>query len=330
VGRLLASLAAHGVADDTLLWITSDNGPHCSESPTFCSEPLGQGRSNGGVRGCKASIWEGGVRVPGILHWPKGIATNLVTDVPAVTHDVLPTLLDLLGVPHAHPDWPLDGVSLRPFIEAASAAALPTRREKPIGFWWGDSMAWIDNDLKIIGQPSDASKKLPAVGQGCSVLPPWDTSTAKMPLLFNLSADPTESVQLAGEAALAARYTAMSADFAAWRASVHASQQTESHCAGVKPTPVPAPPTPPPAPTPVPSTCTFAKGVCGYGDAGGPVTKGVTSKEVCCALCLANAACTIAVWDGNTNSCHEKAPETKGQNPDKRAGYWACRARPMP
>ena len=55
------------------------------------------GRSTGGVRGCKASAWEGGIRVPGFLVYPAKIASHRETWVPAVTHDFLPTIMEVFG-----------------------------------------------------------------------------------------------------------------------------------------------------------------------------------------------------------------------------------------
>jgi arylsulfatase A-like enzyme len=103
VGRIRQVLRTHGVANNTLLWLTSDNGPHCKESPLMCGGPIGVGRSNAGLRGCKASVWEGGIRVPGIVEWPAGIASHRSTTVPAVTMDILPTIMDILGVNSTHP-----------------------------------------------------------------------------------------------------------------------------------------------------------------------------------------------------------------------------------
>ena len=62
MGRLIEVLEEQGVRDNTLLWITSDNGPTCKDSPSFCSAPLGSGRSMAGLRACKGSTFEGGLR----------------------------------------------------------------------------------------------------------------------------------------------------------------------------------------------------------------------------------------------------------------------------
>jgi arylsulfatase A-like enzyme len=73
-------------------------------------------------------VYEGGIRVPGIIEWPERIPQPRVTDVNAVTSDVLPTVCDVLGLPL--PDRPLDGISLKPLIDGE----MP-QRPSPICFW---------------------------------------------------------------------------------------------------------------------------------------------------------------------------------------------------
>ena len=140
------------------------------------------GRSTGGVRGCKASAWEGGIRVPGFVVWPGMISEHRETWVPAVTHDFLPTIMEAIGVISDHPSWALDGVSLMPFI-TGPPAGIPTARPKPIGFWWGSLQAWIDNDMKLTNAQGP--------GQGCVEEAPWLNGSATANggfRLFNLSA----------------------------------------------------------------------------------------------------------------------------------------------
>jgi len=118
MGRLRESLSELGIRDDTLLWYTSDNGP--------------QGRSPGNarhLRGVKGSIYEGGMRVPTIIEWPKVIDTPRITQAPGNTLDILPTVLDLIGVEAPH-DRPIDGVSLKNVISGND-----TPRTKPMPFW---------------------------------------------------------------------------------------------------------------------------------------------------------------------------------------------------
>ena len=118
MGRLRTELQATGLRENTVLWYTSDNGA--------------QGRSpgsTGGLRGAKGQLYEGGIRVPATIEWPRRITTPRITNVPAVTSDIYPTLLELAGVTNDH-DHPLDGTSLVSVIDGSETA-----REQPIAFW---------------------------------------------------------------------------------------------------------------------------------------------------------------------------------------------------
>lgn len=116
MGRLRKDLKEMGIADNTLLWYTSDNG---GRNPG----------STGGLRGQKGSLWEGGIRVPAIIEWPSRISKPRITKFAASTVDIYPTLLDLTGVKLDHQPT-LDGVSLMPLIDGKAET-----REKPMGFW---------------------------------------------------------------------------------------------------------------------------------------------------------------------------------------------------
>jgi len=119
LGVLRGELRKLGVADNTLLWFCSDNG----------GVPQG---STGGLRGKKGTVWEGGLRVPGIIEWPARIRKPGVTDVLACTSDIYPTLLDIVGVKVPNQVEPIDGISLRALVEGKM-----TERPKPIAFWHG-------------------------------------------------------------------------------------------------------------------------------------------------------------------------------------------------
>jgi len=134
VGRLRAALRELGVADNTMLVMASDNGPEGND------EAPG---TTGGLRGRKRSLYEGGVRVPGVIEWPARIRPG-VTDFPAVTSDYLPTILEAVGAP-APDARPIDGVSLVPVFADATI-----ERSRPIGFEIRRSVALIDNRYKLI------------------------------------------------------------------------------------------------------------------------------------------------------------------------------------
>lgn len=82
-----------------------------------------------GGRGRKGRIYEGGLRVPAILQWPKRITAPRTTNVPCNTSDIYPTLLEIAGVRMAKQP-PLDGISLVSLIDGTMKT-----RPKPMGFW---------------------------------------------------------------------------------------------------------------------------------------------------------------------------------------------------
>ncbi len=165
LGRLREHLERLNVSDDTLLWYTSDNGPEGSAKE-------GQG-STAGLRGRKRSLYEGGVRVPGLLVWPKQIRTPRRLGCPASTLDTLPTLAEILGVRLA-PERTLDGVSLLPLLMADGSDKRPG--QAPLPFVSPKAAALHAGRLKAI-RPEPNGK--------------WE--------LYDLVSDPMESKDLAGD-----------------------------------------------------------------------------------------------------------------------------------
>ena len=107
VGRLLASLAALHVRDNTLLLLSSDNGPEHRETNSWGSAA--------GLRGAKGFVYEGGIRVPFLLQWPRRLTRPAVLRTPVHFWDLLPTLCAAAGVaPPA--SLHLDGMSLLPLL----------------------------------------------------------------------------------------------------------------------------------------------------------------------------------------------------------------------
>jgi len=116
VGKLRSELKAMGISENTIVWYCSDNG----------------GLPNLGVtggRGHKGRIYEGGLRVPAILEWPKRITKPEITNIPCNTSDIYPTLLEIAGI-NPNRQVPLDGISLTALIDGKM-----TIRPKPMGFW---------------------------------------------------------------------------------------------------------------------------------------------------------------------------------------------------
>ena len=107
VGRLLAALQEEGLADNTLVVFTSDNGGLATAegSPT-CNLPLAEG---------KGWNYEGGTRVCQLLRWPGVVAPGSRCDVPVTSTDYYATFLEAAGLP-ARPAQHVDGVSLLPLL----------------------------------------------------------------------------------------------------------------------------------------------------------------------------------------------------------------------
>eukprot|EP00039_Didymoeca_costata_P025389 m.13161 g.13161 ORF g.13161 m.13161 type:complete len:719 (+) comp4799_c0_seq2:74-2230(+) len=238
IGRLRQMLVDKGIKNNTILWYTADNGPH--------SQQRDQNKYNGlsatnGLRQCKASLYEGGIRVPGLLEWPSLIQQNSATWHPAYVADYLPTILELLGVPEENPSWIKDGMSLLPLIKslAANPAANDTSMrptENPLVFSLGGQMAIIDNNIKIV--------KNPEVGQ-CDKEPGFHGDGI---FLFDLDIDPTESYDLSKDPKYADIFSNMTARMNAFSQSLTYSRINESKCQAPGPTPGPSPSPSPPAP----------------------------------------------------------------------------------
>ena len=117
VGRLVRVLEETGQADDTIIFLSSDNGPHMENWPDAAYTPF---------RCAKGSTWEGGVRVPGIAVWPGMIEADRPSDGLFCFTDLLPTMLGLAGAEDRIPDDRfIDGVDQASFLlgERASRTA---------------------------------------------------------------------------------------------------------------------------------------------------------------------------------------------------------------
>jgi len=144
VGRLWDQLEALGQADNTMLWFCSDNGPE-----------RGTPGVAGPFRERKRSLHEGGVRVPGFVIWPDGIKSNQVTEVPAVTSDYLPTVIDYLGIDYPDADRPIDGKSLKSVLEEGV-----TERNQAIGFQFAKQRSWVTDQYKLISKDAGETYEL--------------------------------------------------------------------------------------------------------------------------------------------------------------------------
>jgi arylsulfatase A-like enzyme len=113
IGRLMALLDQHGIAENTVVFFSSDNGPHREggADPEFFD-------SNGELRGIKRDLYEGGIRVPAIVRWPGVVPEGTVSDTPWAFWDFLPTAAAIAGA--QAPDA-IDGISIMPTLKDPNA-----------------------------------------------------------------------------------------------------------------------------------------------------------------------------------------------------------------
>ncbi|MGH1565773.1 sulfatase-like hydrolase/transferase [Mumia sp. DW29H23] len=133
IGKVVRRLRRRGLLDDTLVLVTSDNGPH-REGATYgrvgstLHHRVEFFDSNGPLRGAKRSLYEGGIRVPLVAHLPRSLRQGstlrrgAVIRTPVALWDLFPTFVDL-----ARAETPpgLDGVSLVPLLRGRSLSARP-------------------------------------------------------------------------------------------------------------------------------------------------------------------------------------------------------------
>ncbi len=162
MGRLRKKLKDLNIADDTMLFFCSDNGPEGRRKTPANG-------SAGHFSGRKRSLYEGGIRVPGLLEWPAKIKKNRVVDMPCCTSDYFPTIMDILGIKMQDQPTPIDGISLLPLIEGKME-----QRPVPIGFQSRGKIALSDNRYKI-----------------------YSNNGGKTYRLFDLLEDPSEKIDLA-------------------------------------------------------------------------------------------------------------------------------------
>ena len=159
IGEVLDHLRTLGLQENTIIVFQSDHG-HSAEQRTF-----GGGGNAGPYRGAKFSLFEGGVRVPAVISWPKKIPQAEVRSQLCTAVDWLPTIAQLCDVPL--PNCRIDGTSL---VEVINDAAAPDAHDV---FHWQSGRGfnaqpqWSvrQGRWKLLGNPNDTSKLAP-LGDG--------------------------------------------------------------------------------------------------------------------------------------------------------------------
>jgi arylsulfatase A-like enzyme len=108
IGKIMALLRESGIDRNTVVFFSSDNGPHREGGarPEFF-------KSGGPLRGIKRDLYEGGIRVPGIVRWPDRVKSGTVSDQVWAFWDFPPTAAEIAGV---SPPENIDGISILPAL----------------------------------------------------------------------------------------------------------------------------------------------------------------------------------------------------------------------
>lgn len=192
VGRVLGKLDELGLAEDTVVIFTSDHGP-CGSANVD-----GQPRYNAGLRGIKGGVYEGGLRVPCFVRYPKRIGAGTDVDRIANPIDWLPTLASLCGATRRVPgDRAIDGVDLTPLLVGEASAS-----------------DWPDRELFVQWHRGDVPRRY----RNCAVITqrykwcrPGESGVDE---LYDVEADPCETMDLSGS--MPEHGEAMRAAYDAW------------------------------------------------------------------------------------------------------------------
>ena len=237
VGRIDETLRELGLAEDTLVVFTSDNGPYFGEVLGVSLD-----RFNYGLRGAKHYVFEGGIRVPGLVRWPAALECDRTITSMIHFADWLPTLTAAAGV-QAPSGVELDGHDVGAVLAGETGDVEPRR------FWQcnryaprveGNS-AMRDGDWKLVrpvipglmvvtepdraierGLNSREPGRITSIND--SPLPTFEIGPSPQPLLFDLSVDPFEQSDLADEHP--ERVRRMGDELDRWFASVEADRAT--------------------------------------------------------------------------------------------------------
>lgn len=183
VGQVLETLDQTGVADNTLVIFTTDNGPWLSYG--------NHAGSAGNLREGKGTAFEGGVRVPCILRWPGEIPANSVSDQPWASIDLVPTLAGITGA--EMPAHKIDGLNVRSLWTTDTA----TSPHEFLYYYYGNELRAIrSGDWKLVF-PHRSRSLTGTPGQDGT---PAGYSQVEVPLaLYHLRQDVSETKDLQAE-----------------------------------------------------------------------------------------------------------------------------------
>jgi arylsulfatase A-like enzyme len=154
IARLRERLSSLGISDNTIIFFCSDNGPAGEGGGTKQTPGGRQQGSAGEFRGRKGALYEGGVRVPGIVYWPGAKMTGKRIAYPVVTCDYFVTLLGTLGL--SLPSRPYDGIDIRPALEGKTKV-----RKGFIGFQSPTDVSLVTDRYKLLAPDLNTKTEIP-------------------------------------------------------------------------------------------------------------------------------------------------------------------------
>ena len=190
VGTVLKALDDLGIANDTFVMYSTDNGPHMNSWPDGAMTPF---------RNEKNSNWEGAYRVPCVIRWPGKIKPGQISNEIVAHHDWLPTLLAVAGDPQVTDKLlkgyqvgamtykiHLDGYNLVPYL-TGQAAKSPR-----------ESFIYINDDQQVTGLRYDNWKLVFLEQRAPGTLRVWAEPfvSLRLPKLYNLRTDPYERADI--------------------------------------------------------------------------------------------------------------------------------------
>ncbi|WP_373397760.1 sulfatase [Algoriphagus halophilus] len=183
VGQVRKKLEELGLADNTMIIFTSDNGPWLSYG--------GHAGLTAGLREGKGTSWDGGIREPGIFVWPNHFPAGKVENQAAMTIDILPTLAEITG--SKLPDLPIDGRSILPMLEGQEM------EPKPYYAYYNrnELQAVIYGKWKMVMPHSYRSIPEGTVMRNDGIPVKYHMLNLEKAALFDLSSDPNETTDVA-------------------------------------------------------------------------------------------------------------------------------------
>ncbi|MBI1344167.1 MAG: sulfatase-like hydrolase/transferase [Terrimonas sp.] len=184
IGKVLKSLSENNLEENTLVIVTSDNGPWLAYG--------NHAGNTAGLREGKGTSFEGGVREPCVLYWKGVLPAGKVFDQPAMTIDLLPTIAAITG--SSLPERKIDGINIWPYLSGSEKGL----DERPLFFYYHkndlESMRWKNWKLYFPHTYRSMQGQLPGKDGIPGV---YKYFTIKNPELYNLATDPFEKENVA-------------------------------------------------------------------------------------------------------------------------------------